>query len=173
VSNFQLGGSAEGDGAELENLKNGEGQGEEGGPDQIEGKTEQRHEGKHDIGEGDKAVMKRDGALPAKTAEQRAAPVFLVIHKGWEVEDKKVCERQRGERNDKHDQQAVIFPGLKQKANGGDDIGNVRGKDQFAEAAVGEAKGINGIYENKKDGGKQKEEGGQGQRVVEINDERQ
>jgi hypothetical protein len=113
---FPVGRIAEGDGAELENLKNGEGQGEEGGPDQIEGKTEQRHEGKHDIGEGDKAVVKRDRALPAKTAEQGAAPVFLIIRKGWEVEDKKKCERQRGERDDKHDQQTVIFPRLKQKA---------------------------------------------------------
>lgn len=109
---FPVGRTAEGDGAELDDLEDGEGQGEKGRPEQGEGKTEQRSGCEDGIGEGDQAVVKRDGALPRQVAQECAALVFFVIGKGGEVENEKVCESERGERNGEERQQAVDFAGL-------------------------------------------------------------
>lgn len=133
-------------------LEGGEGQGEEGGRDDVESKAEERRERECEVGEGDQAVVERNGAFPGEAAEECAALVFLVVGKGGEVEDEKVGEGKRCQRKQQCCEQARHFSGLQEKCDGWDDVGDVNREDEFAESAVDEMEGRDGVYENEDHG---------------------
>lgn len=155
----------------MDDLKDGEWKREEGGPDQVEGKAEHGRKRESDVSKYDKAVMKRHSAFPCEAAQERAAFVFLVFGKGCEIDDQKICQRQCGERDDEEGQQAVRLANLKRKTDGRNDEGDMRGEDQFAETAVDEMKGRDGISEDEGNGRKKKEKGRQGKGEVEMDNE--
>lgn len=93
--------------------------------------------------------MKWHSALPGEGTEKCGTLIFLIGWKRDKVEDQKVCERQGGERNGNEHQQAMILFGLQQEADGWNDVRDMRGKGEFAEAAIDEADWGNGVGKNK------------------------
>ena len=135
-------------------MQKGEGKCEEGGP--KNGKTEQRRDGKDNIGKDDQAVMQWYGAFPGEAAQKCGALIFLVGRKRGKVDDQKICKGKRGQRNDDHCEQAMIFFGLQKKSNGRNDVRKMRGESQFAKSAVEQADGRNGIRKDKDEGERNK-----------------
>lgn len=152
-------------------MKDCEGQGQEGGRDEVERETEERDEGEGEIGKCDETVMQRDCAFPRQAAEQRAALIFLVVGEGGEIDDEEIREREHGQRDEEDGQQARVFPGLEEKADGWNDVGDVQGEDQLTEAPIGKVEGRDGVGEDEDDGRKQEEKSGQGQGEVEMDNE--
>ena len=82
----------------MKNLKDGERQREKSRSNQVESKTKQRHEGEHQIGKDDEAVMEWNSPLPGEATEQGATFVFLIIWEGDEITNEKIGECQNRER---------------------------------------------------------------------------
>lgn len=162
---------ADGNGAELEYLKDGKGQSQKSWRDEIERVTKQRDEREHEISKCNKAVMQRDSTFPREAPEKCAAFIFLVFREGDEVNNKKIRQRENGQRDEDDGQQARVFSGLKEKTNGRNDIGNVQREDEFAEAVIDEVKGRDGIRENENERSQKEEESGEREREVKMNDE--
>ena len=86
--------------------------------------------------------------FPGETAQESGALIFFVGREGCKVDDEKIRKRERGQRDDNDNQQAMIFFGLKKEANGWDDIRNMRSESRFTEATVEQADGRNGVGED-------------------------
>lgn len=149
---FPVGRVAIGDSAELDDLKEGKRQGQKRGRDKRQRVSNKRRGEKEQIGEGKQAVMQRDGALPAESAKHGSAVVFFVFGIGGKVQDEEVGRRQHGQWEKQEREKAGVFAGLKEKADGRDDVCNVQGEDEFAEAAVDQAKGRDGVGQGKDEG---------------------
>ena len=89
---------AEGDAAEQENLEDRKRSGEKDGPEKREGDAEERSERKQEEREQDESVMKRDGALPGETSEERDAFVFDIVGEDGDIEDEEIGEGERSDR---------------------------------------------------------------------------
>ena len=130
-------------------------------------KTKQGGNCKYNIGKEDQSMMQRHGAFPGEIAEQGGALIFFVGSERGEVDDKKICERERGQWNDNDDQQAMILFGLKKESDGWNDVSDVHGEGQLAKAAIEQADRRNSIGKNEDDGGKKKEERWKNESLVE------
>jgi len=119
---------AEGDVVETDDLEDGEGQGEEGRPEEREGDAEERGEGEEEEGEEDEAVMKRDGALPGETSEEREAFVFEIVGEGGKIEDEEIGEGERGDGKREDRQETVKVASLQNESERGEHVADVRGE---------------------------------------------
>jgi len=95
---------AEGDVAELVNLKEGEGECEEGGGNKIEGEVDSRHGEEKDVGKEDEDMMKRHDPFPTEAGEECDAPIFLVLRKGLKILDDEICESEKCQWNGNDDE---------------------------------------------------------------------
>lgn len=142
------GARAESDVAKEDDLEEGEGQGEEGRPEEREGNAEEGRGGEEEKGRDNEGMVNWDGALPAESSEEGETFVFDIVGKGGEVEGEEVGQGERGDGEGEDGDEAMEFGGLKHKAEGGKNVSDVRGEEQFAETASEEFEGRDGVGED-------------------------
>jgi len=108
---------------------------------------EERRGGEEEEGGEDESVMKRDGALPAETGEERETFVLEILGEGGEVQHEEVGQGERGDGEREDGDEAMEVPGLEDESEQRSHVADVRGEEKFAEAAAGEAERRDGIRE--------------------------
>ena len=147
MQDFPVGRQAEGNVAELKDLVECKRQSKEGGSQQGQGKSKGGHDEEKEISKDDEDVMKRHDALPAEAGEEGDSSVFSILRKGREVGNDEIRKSKKSQREG-DGKKAMRVPRLKDKGNGGDDIGKVDGEEEFAKAAIDETHGRKGVRED-------------------------
>lgn len=140
---------AERDVAEQDDLKNPKRSGEKSGPEEREGDAEERSEREQEEREEDESVMKRDGALPGETGEERETFVFDIVGEGGEIENEEIGEDERGDRESEDREQTMKVSHLQDKTERWNNVTDMRGEEEFAETESDEFERRNGIGKNK------------------------
>ena len=99
VEQHPIGFDAEGDVAELVNLKKGKREGEKGRREDIERKVDSGHGKQKNISEQDEDMMQRHDAFPTEAREKGDTLIFLILRKGLEIKHDEISKREKRKRN--------------------------------------------------------------------------
>ncbi len=98
VEQQPVGLGAEGDVAELIDLKKRKRESEKGGCEDVEREVNGGHSKHKNVSEQHKDVMERHDPFPTEAREERDALIFLVLREGLEIKHDEKCKRQKCER---------------------------------------------------------------------------
>ena len=157
VEKQPVGLGAEGNVAELIDLKKRKRESEKGGRENVEREIDGGH-GKHkNISEQHKDVMERHDPFPTEAREESDTLIFLVLCEGLEIKHDEKSKRQECERK-RERQKWMRGCRLERERNGRIHIRQLHRQQKFTEAAVDEPERRHGINEDKNEGEDEKEE---------------